>query len=205
MKLVLATLNRGKIKELRELLMDLDIEVLSIADASTTKFVVVEDGVTFAENASKKSRAAAELTRLLSLADDSGLEVDALGGAPGVWSARFAGEHATDEENNAALVDALKSKTDLRARYRCALSLFDPATNRESIVEATCEGRITLTPRGVGGFGYDPYFIVDGCERTMAELNADEKNSLSHRAKALAQIQPKIAGIIESARAGSGT
>lgn len=195
LKLVLATTNRGKIKELRELLVDLDIEVLSVADISKTPFVVVEDGVTFAENASKKARAAATLTGLLSLADDSGLEVDALNGAPGVWSARFAGEHATDEENNAALVIALKSKTDLRARYRCALSLIDPATNRESIVEATCEGHITLTPRGTGGFGYDPYFIVEGYERTMAELSADEKNSVSHRAKALIQIQPKIAEI----------
>jgi XTP/dITP diphosphohydrolase len=195
LKLVLATLNRGKIKELRELLVDLDIEVFSIADISKAPFLVVEDGVTFAENASKKARAAATLTGLLSLADDSGLEVDALDGGPGVWSARFAGEHATDEENNAALVSGLKSKTDLRARYRCALSLIDPATNQESIVEATCEGHITLTPRGDGGFGYDPYFIVDGYDRTMAELSADEKNSLSHRAKALAQIQPKIAAI----------
>jgi XTP/dITP diphosphohydrolase len=193
MKLVLATTNRGKIKELRELLVNLSIDVISIADISKTPFVVVEDGVTFAENASKKSRAAASLTGLLSLADDSGLEVDALDGAPGVWSARFAGEHATDDENNAALVDALKSKTNLRARYRCVLSLVDPISNREELVEATCEGHITLTPRGDGGFGYDPYFIVDGYEKTMAELSADEKNAVSHRGKALREIVPRLA------------
>ncbi|MEO8876713.1 MAG: RdgB/HAM1 family non-canonical purine NTP pyrophosphatase [Polyangiaceae bacterium] len=194
--LVLATTNPGKIKELRELLADLAVEVISIADASPTPFVVIEDGVTFAENASKKARAAAALSGLLSLADDSGLEVDALNGAPGVWSARFAGEHATDHENNAALVVALASKANLRARYRCALSLVDPLTDEETIFEAACEGHITLTPRGDGGFGYDPYFIVEGHACTMAELSADEKNSLSHRAKALAQIVPKLAAIL---------
>lgn len=193
-KLVLATTNRGKIKELRELLVNLDVEVISIADAVKVPFVVIEDGVTFAENASKKSHAAAKLTGLLSLADDSGLEVDALNGAPGVWSARFAGEHATDDQNNEALVAALKSETNMKARYRCALSLVDPHRGfDEVIVESSCEGSITLTPKGTGGFGYDPYFIVDGYSQTMAEISADEKNSLSHRAKALREIVPKLA------------
>ncbi len=212
-QLVLATTNRGKITELRELLANLDIEVISIADV-VKEFVVVEDGLTFRDNAIKKAIAAASLTGLLSLADDSGLEVDALGGAPGVWSARFAGEHATGEENNAALIDALRSKSDqawsrpgdekkFSARFRCALAMVDPDSADASpiVVEEKMEGHVILEPRGDNGFGYDPLFVPAGFDRTFAELTSVEKNSLSHRGRALAQIEPKIAGIIDAARA----
>ena len=191
MKIVLATNNRGKIAELRELLAGEAVEVVSIADATSAPFVVVEDGDTFADNAIKKARAASALTGLVALADDSGLEVDALGGAPGVRSARFAGEHASDEENIAALVAALgaKNRTSSPARFRCAIALSDPTEPAPVVVEGTCEGSVTITPRGKNGFGYDPIFVVEGTNRTMAELAAAEKNSLSHRARALAKMR----------------
>jgi XTP/dITP diphosphohydrolase len=203
-RLVLATTNRGKITELRELLASLDVEVISIADV-VEDFVVVEDGLTFKDNAIKKAVAAAALTGLLALADDSGLEVDALGGAPGVRSARYASEHATGEENNAALIAALAAKNEKRfaARFRCALAIIDPNGEENSVVvvEEKMEGHVILEPRGDNGFGYDPLFVPAGFDRTFAELSSPEKNSLSHRGKALQQIQPKIAGIIDAARA----
>ena len=197
-KLVLATTNRGKLAELRELLATLDVEVLSIADACATPFQVVEDGVTFVANALKKARAAGSLTGLLSLADDSGLEVDALNGAPGVYSARYAGEHATGEENNAALVNALSAKRGkiFPARFRCALALVDPSSSESPIVvEEKMEGHVILEPRGTNGFGYDPLFVPAGFDRTFAELSSAEKNALSHRGRALKEIQPKIRAI----------
>ena len=193
-KLVLATTNRGKIKELRELLADHEIDVVSISDASPKPFDVVEDGDTFAANAIKKATAAATLTKMLSLADDSGLEVDALGGAPGVRSARFAHEHATDGENISALITALRGKsvTSSPARFRCCIALVDPdAQDGQAplVFEGACEGSIMLEPRGSNGFGYDPLFVVNGFDRTMAELTSAEKNSVSHRARALAQLR----------------
>jgi XTP/dITP diphosphohydrolase len=193
--LVVATTNRGKLAELRQLLAELDVEVLSIADVSKRPIHVVEDGATFEANAVKKAREVANATMMLTLADDSGLEIDVLGGAPGVRSARFAGDRATDAENNAALLaalDALDAGTpgshtgDMKARFRCVLALVDPFVRdgEPIVVEGACEGRITRTPRGSGGFGYDPLFLVEGTDKTMAELGEDEKNRISHRAKA---------------------
>ncbi|MBX3207698.1 MAG: RdgB/HAM1 family non-canonical purine NTP pyrophosphatase [Labilithrix sp.] len=193
--LVVATNNRGKLEELRHLLADMSVEVLSIQDVSKKPIHVVEDGDTFEANAIKKAREVAAATMMLTLADDSGLEVDALGGAPGVRSARFAGERATDAENNAALLAALDELTidaagtrtsDINARFRCVLALVDPFVNdgEPRVVEGTCAGKITRTPRGSGGFGYDPLFLVDGADKTMAELSEDEKNRVSHRALA---------------------
>lgn len=198
--LVVATNNRGKLDELRHLLSDLNVEVLSIQDVSRKPIHVVEDGDTFEANAIKKAREIANATMMLTLADDSGLEVEALGGAPGVRSARFAGERATDAENNAALLAALDTLTaeeagtpggDFRARFRCVLALVDPFVRdgEPFVVEGTCEGRITRTPRGSGGFGYDPLFLVEGIDRTMAELTEDEKNRLSHRARATQKLR----------------
>ncbi len=191
MKIVLATTNRGKITELRELLASEPFEVVSIADATREPFDVVEDGDTFAENAIKKARAARALTGLAALADDSGLEVDALGGAPGVRSARFAHEHATDAENIAALALALRAKnlTTSPARFRCAIALVLPSEAEPIVTEAACEGSVILTPRGENGFGYDPLFVVSGKNRTMAELASAEKNAVSHRARALAKMR----------------
>ncbi|MGH7436649.1 MAG: non-canonical purine NTP pyrophosphatase, partial [Polyangiaceae bacterium] len=138
------------------------------------------------------------------------LEVEALGGAPGVRSARFAGERATDAENNAALLAALGGfdpdvlhEKGLRARFRCVLVLVDPFTGRgePQHAEGVCEGTITRTPRGSGGFGYDPLFIVEGHDKTMAELTEDEKNSVSHRGRALAKLRPLIEAALAERRA----
>ena len=211
-RLVVATTNRGKLEELRALLAGVPAEVLSSRDVLGETPQVVEDGTTFAENAVKKARAVAEATLMMSLADDSGLEVDALGGRPGVRSARFAHDRATDAENNAALLAALESAGDPRvgadfseagfaARFRCVLALVDPFTSegRPTLVEGVCEGSITRVPRGSGGFGYDPLFVVAGVAggaRTMAELDAAEKNRISHRARAFAALGPALERVL---------
>jgi XTP/dITP diphosphohydrolase len=138
---------------------------------------------------------------MLTLADDSGLEVDALDGRPGVRSARFAHSRATDAENNAALLAALESSPEtggFPARFRCVLALVDPFTNRgePQLVEGLCEGTVTRTPRGSGGFGYDPLFVVRGTEKTMAELDEGEKNRLSHRGRAFAALRPLLERVL---------
>jgi len=206
---VVATNNRGKLEELRALLEGLPIELLTLADVGAKDMVIVEDGATFEENAIKKARAVAEATMMLTLADDSGLEVDALGGQPGVRSARFAHERATDSENNAALLGRLGEVGDARddddllrglrregrfpARFRCVLALVDPYEAHEPhLSEGRCEGAITRTPRGTGGFGYDPLFVVEGGDKTMAELAAEEKNRISHRALACLRLRPVL-------------
>jgi XTP/dITP diphosphohydrolase len=206
--LVVATTNRGKLDELRELLEGLPIELRTLAEvgAGPEKLTIVEDGVTFEENAIKKARATAEATMTLSLADDSGLEVEALGGAPGVRSARFASERATDAENNAALIAKLEELGDVGfvqvgtdghstfpARFRCVLALVDPFGAAEPyIAEGRCEGFVTRIPRGTGGFGYDPLFIAAGGNKTLAELESEEKNRISHRALAALRIRPVL-------------
>jgi XTP/dITP diphosphohydrolase len=201
--LELATHNRGKVDELRHLLEGTGVAGLSLADVTRKEITVVEDGDTFEENAIKKAKTIAALTMMLTLADDSGLEVEALGGAPGVRSARYAGERATDAENNAALLTALDQletdptgvaaarANDYKARFRCVLALVDPflKDGEPFIVEGTCEGKITRTPRGSGGFGYDPLFLVDGTDKTMAELPELEKNRISHRARATEKLR----------------
>lgn len=203
--LVVATHNRGKLEELRALLSDLGVEVVALRDVLGRELVVVEDGATFEANAIKKARAAYEATTMLTLADDSGLEVDALGGAPGVHSARYAGEHATDAENNAKLLAALANEATReggdvasKARFRCVLALVDPYWNHGTpyVVDGVCEGHVTRTPRGEGGFGYDPLFVVDGSDRTMAELSEDEKNRVSHRARAFAKLRLVLAKVL---------
>jgi XTP/dITP diphosphohydrolase len=196
---VVATGNRGKLAELRALFADLPVRVLGVAEVLAEPPVVVEDGETFAANAIKKASVVARATGSLTLADDSGLEVDALDGRPGVRSARFAGEHATDAENCAALVAALQGKTPdspagFRARFRCVLALVDPGdVDSARTVEGVCEGAIILEPRGDGGFGYDPLVVLAGGTRTMAEMSEDEKNRVSHRARAFAALRPVLA------------
>jgi XTP/dITP diphosphohydrolase len=200
--LVVATQNRGKLDELRALLSGLGVQVLSTQDDTKKEIVVIEDGDTFEANAKKKAQTVAGVTMMLTIADDSGLEVDALGGAPGVRSARFAGERATDAENNAALLAALDSldqdpagagvrEDEYKARFRCVLALVDPFVKdgEPIVVEGTCEGKITRTPRGSGGFGYDPLFLVEGTDKTMAELDEDEKNRISHRGRAFEKLR----------------
>ncbi len=199
--LVVATSNRGKLSEFRELLVALPVEVIGLAEALAKPPSIIEDGATFRENAMKKALVVGRATGMLTLADDSGLEVDALGGRPGVRSARFAGERATDAENNASLLDALAEVPAPRrtARFRCALVLMDPFAARSEtpiVTEATCEGIICRESRGTAGFGYDPLFLVAGAERTMAELSDQEKNQVSHRAAAVRQMVPAIEAIL---------
>lgn len=199
--LVVATNNRGKLDELRALLAGMNVEVVSLKEALGRELTVVEDGKTVEANAVKKALEGFRATTMLTLADDSGLEVDVLDGAPGVYSARFAGERATDAENNAKLLlalDGLNKRTEsgppsmsYRARFRCVLALVDPYWNegRPYVVEGVCEGHVTRTPRGAGGFGYDPLFVVDGTDKTMAELDDAEKNRISHRAQAFGKLK----------------
>ncbi len=200
--LVVATTNRGKLEELKLLLAGLPIDVHALGELVARPPAVEEDGATFAENAIKKARAAADMTGMLALADDSGLEVDALDGRPGVRSARFAGEDATDAENCAALLAAVADSgkpRPFRARFRCMLALVDARSVGKKpsppplTVEGLCSGTITLAPRGTSGFGYDPIFIADGMEKTMAELSRAEKNRVSHRARALEALRPLLA------------
>jgi XTP/dITP diphosphohydrolase len=186
-RLVLATRNAHKLRELRPLFAPRALELLPDAVA-----LPPETGETFAENALGKARAAADATGQPAVADDSGIEAAALGGAPGVRSARYAGEEATDEQNLAKLLEEVPTGGDTRVAYVCALALAWP-DGREEVVEGRCEGSLTHTPRGTGGFGYDPAFVpADGDgRRTMAELAPDEKDAISHRgraARALAEL-----------------
>jgi XTP/dITP diphosphohydrolase len=196
-RLVFATRNRGKVVELRALLGDLEIDVLSLDDVAVPVPEVVEDGDTFAANAAKKAMVVSRVTGLPALADDSGLEVDALGGAPGVRSARYAGERASDAENNAALLAALAGVPVGRrgARFRSCLALADTAGalgERVLMAEGACEGQVLEQPRGTGGFGYDPLFYVPDLGATFAELGVGTKNDRSHRARAMQAMKPRI-------------
>jgi len=189
-RLVIASNNQGKLREFRRLLEPLGLEVVSIGDVAG-RFHVDETGTTFADNAALKARAASELAGCPALADDSGLEVDALDGRPGVRSARFAGEAATDAQNNDLLLKQLEGVDDRAraARFRCAIAFFEPAGSL-SIVEGTCEGTIQRAPTGSDGFGYDPLFLVaEFGGRSFAELTPAEKDRVSHRGQALRKIQ----------------
>lgn len=202
MTVVLATTNLGKLAEFRFLFAGLPIDLVSLADVSGPMPHVVEDGKTFEDNAVKKATAVAEASLMVALADDSGLEVDVLRGAPGVRSARYAGERATDAENNAALLHALRDvpAEERTARFRCVLCLIDPWSGDEPtmiLAQGACEGMIARSARGSGGFGYDPLFVVEGRDRTMAELTDREKNEVSHRARAVEALRPKLLQAIE--------
>lgn len=197
-RLVFATRNAGKLTELRQLLAELDgvaIEVLSAADLALPE--VVEDADTFAGNAAKKALSASRASGLPALADDSGLEVDALGGAPGVISARYAGPEQDDRRNNEKLLAALARVPPQRraARFRSALALADTAGSlgdRVLAAEGVCEGMILEAPRGTGGFGYDPLFFSPELGMTFAEAGIGPKNHLSHRARAMRAIRPQL-------------
>lgn len=190
MKILLATQNLGKVRELQELLADEEFEVLSLQDVPDWQ-EVEETGDTFADNAALKAKAAVKHTGMIALADDSGLEVDALNGAPGVYSARFAGEPKDDERNNDKLLQMLEDVSDENrtARFRCALVVVTPE-GEEYLTEGTVEGRILRQRRGQEGFGYDPLFFVPDFGRTMAELTLVQKNKFSHRAQAFLKAIP---------------
>ncbi|MFZ6800394.1 RdgB/HAM1 family non-canonical purine NTP pyrophosphatase [Undibacterium sp. Di24W] len=190
-KIVLASNNAGKLKEFREILAPLEIEL--IAQASLNIPDAAEPFFTFVENALTKARHAARMSGLPAIADDSGICVNALGGAPGVYSARYAGEPKSDQRNNQKLVDALQGAEDRSAYYYCVLvyvrSEHDP---QPVIADGRWSGQIIDLARGSEGFGYDPYFYLPEFQRTVAELNAEQKNALSHRAQALQELLKKL-------------
>jgi XTP/dITP diphosphohydrolase len=188
--IVLATRNRGKISEFKRLLTGFPVEVKSLEDFGPIP-PVVEDGETFEDNAVKKARHTARVLGLPAIADDSGLEVAALQGAPGVRSARYAGETAVDDENNLKLLDALKEVENRDARFVCVLAIAIPR-GPALIYEGVCDGRIAWKKRGNNGFGYDPIFYYPPLGRTFAELSGDEKNKVSHRGKALAELHDEF-------------
>jgi XTP/dITP diphosphohydrolase len=200
--LVIASSNRAKIVEFKELLRGLPFQVVGVSDVLSAPPAINETENTFQGNAVKKATIVAEATMMLTLADDSGLEVDALGGRPGVRSARFAHERATDAENNAALLAALGEveADQRRGRFRCVLALVDPFARPGAppiVTEGTCDGVIATGPRGGGGFGYDPLFIVPAVGKTMAELSDAEKNGISHRALAVLALRPILTKLSE--------
>ena len=186
-KLVLASGNAGKLREFGQLLAPFDFEVLPQSAFNVPE--AEEPHITFVENAIAKARHAARLTGLPALADDSGLCVSALGGAPGVFSARYAGEPKSDARNNARLIAEMQGKANRRAHYVAVLVLMRSADDPQPIVaEGEWHGEIVDIPRGEGGFGYDPYFLVPELGKTVAELPHEEKNRRSHRGQALAQL-----------------
>jgi XTP/dITP diphosphohydrolase len=188
-RVVLASANRGKLRELAQLLEPLSFELVPQAALGIDS--PPETGTTFEANALLKARHAAERAQLPALADDSGLEVDALGGRPGVWSARFAREGASDEENLQYLLHSLAEVPEEQrsARYQCVIVLLRSAADEQPLIaRGTWAGHIARTPRGQGGFGYDPVFVPEGARRTAAELASNEKNAVSHRGRALAVL-----------------
>lgn len=191
--IVLATRNQGKVKELREMLADFPVDIRSLADFGPLP-EVVEDGATFDDNAYKKALFTAKALGLPAMADDSGLVVEALDGAPGVHSARYAGEEADDAANIAKLLKAMEGREDRRAAFVCVLSLAVPA-GPALTYEGRCEGEITHEPRGSQGFGYDPVMFYAPLGKTFAELTSEEKNRVSHRGAAMVQVRTEFAKI----------
>jgi len=198
-RLVVATRNPGKTREIAAILSDLPLEIVSISDYPSIS-EIPETGRTFAENAALKALHAARETGEMALADDSGLVIDALEGAPGILSSRFAGEGATDEERCSKVLELMRGVPSERrtARFVCAAALAHGEEVR--LVEGICEGIIADSPGGTCGFGYDPIFYIPELGRTMAELEPDEKNRISHRARALSKMRDILRDILRSQR-----
>ncbi len=190
MKILLATKNKHKLTEIRAIYKDIaKIEWLTSTEKPFTP--AIEDGATFRENALKKAHSACKETGLIVLAEDSGLEIDALKGQPGIFSARFAGDPANDQKNNEKVLDLLKREPNRKARFHCAAVLVLP-DGREFFSEGTLEGRIATEPRGKFGFGYDPLFIPNGFSKTTAELGPELKDRMSHRRRALEGLKATL-------------
>lgn len=196
-KIILASNNKHKVDEIKKILKDFPYEVVSLSDAGID-VEVEEDGKTFEENAYKKAKEIMELTGHAALADDSGLEVFALDGAPGVYSARFAGEHGNHKKNNMKLLEMLKDVPEERrgARFVSTIVLVTPDGDK-IVARGEIEGKIGYSEKGTGGFGYDPLFIVPELNKTFAELSPEEKNAISHRARALMNLREKLKNEME--------
>ncbi|MEZ4445906.1 MAG: non-canonical purine NTP pyrophosphatase [Polyangiaceae bacterium] len=202
LSIVVATANRSRLADIKSLVADLPVEVLSAVEALGDRAPTVShDGDTIESNALKKAEVLAAASLMITIADDAGLEVAALGGRPGARSARFAGEGATDAENNAELLRRMDEVEDdsRDAVFRAVLALVDPwHGGKAELVEGRLEGRIARTPSGTGGFGYEPLFIIDAEGRTLAELTEEERNEQSHRGRALQALRPKLEALIRS-------
>jgi XTP/dITP diphosphohydrolase len=188
--LVIATRNKGKTQEIRELLKDFPVEIKNLDDFGPIPHLE-EDGETFDENAYKKASFAASVLGLPALADDSGLIVEALDGAPGIHSARYAGEKATDKQRYLKLLDEMEGKSNRNAAFECVISIAVP-TGPALTYEARCEGLITTEPAGSNGFGYDPVFFYAPLNKTFAQITREEKNRISHRGKAFAELKSEF-------------
>ena len=192
-KIVLASGNAGKVKEINNILQANGFEILSQNDFDVPE--AIEDGLSFVENAIKKARNACQHTGLPAIADDSGIEIDALNKAPGIYSARFSGEDATDDKNNAKLLHELKDVKDSQrtARYQCVMVYMKSADDPTPVIaQGSLEGKILTEPRGTGGFGYDPLFWLEEKDCSAAELSLEEKNKISHRAIALKALTQQL-------------
>lgn len=192
---VLATRNQGKIKEFQELLKGYPVDLKSLADFGPVP-EAVEDGATFDDNAYKKAHFTAKVLGLPAISDDSGLTVEALDGRPGVHSARYAGDQATDQDNIAKLLGELQGVANRKAAFECVISIAVPS-GPALTYEGRCEGEITQAPQGQGGFGYDPVFYHAGLGKTFAEATMAEKNTVSHRGKALAEVAAEMPKIVK--------
>lgn len=192
--LLLGTRNPGKIHEIKLILGDLGLEFCSLQQFPEVE-VAEENAATYAKNAIAKAQFYARAAGMLALADDSGLEVEALDGAPGILSARYAGEESTDaDRRNLILSELSNTRTDnRRARFVCAIAIAAPDGEVLKLTEGVCDGAITFEPRGTSGFGYDPLFVPDGYDQTFAELSDDVKNQISHRARALMNLRASLA------------
>lgn len=195
MRLLVATRNTHKLEEIKAIFSLPRLDLRAIDDFPNIP-EVVEDGATFEANAVKKATTTAKAAGTWAMADDSGLEVDALGGQPGVHSARYAGEPVSYEANNRKLLAELGDSPDRRARFRCVMALSDPAGNVRT-VEGKCEGSIAHAERGEGGFGYDPLFVPEGHEQTFSEMAADAKNAISHRGMALQRAREEWSEVLD--------
>lgn len=193
--IVLATRNKNKVKEFREMLKGYDIELRSLDDFGPIP-EVVEDGTTFDDNAYKKALHTAKILGIPAIADDSGLAVDALNGRPGVYSARYAGPDATDEENCKKLLKEMAGMENRKASFHCVISIAVPS-GPALTYEGACSGIILEEKRGTSGFGYDPLFYFEQFDKTFAELSMAEKNSVSHRGKALAEFRDELPKVIK--------
>ena len=188
--LVIATRNKGKTAEIRDLLKDFPVDIKNLDDFGPIP-PLEEDGKTFDENAYKKASFAAKILGLPALADDSGLLVEALDGAPGIHSARYAGENATDEQRYLKLLEEMREKSNRKAAFECVISIAVP-TGPALTYEARCQGLITESPAGSNGFGYDPIFFYPPLNKTFAELTREEKSRVSHRGKAFVELKDEF-------------